>query len=163
VRRAQNSADLRTEDVRSIEAETDAALPEERIRFRRHRQVRKRFVATNVERSDHENALGTKGAGDGLVDADLLVFVRRRAAVHEDELGPEQANTFTANFGNAARFLLITDVGHDLDAPAVTRDGRFARDGQLNGPLLLGGCLPAPYLGLFGGGRREPLRTGVAV
>ena len=83
---------------------------------------------------------GPTASDDRPVVLELLVFRRRVAAFHEEELGAQQADAFAAELGDLAGVVDAADVREDVDPRAVERDGRLVRVREV---------LLAPPLGAF--------------
>ena len=99
---AHDRPQLGPEELGLGEAEADPATAEERVVLRLLAQERQRLVGARVERADHDRP-PVEGLGDLGQDRDLLVLVRRVAAVEEEELGPQQPDALGALLGGGAR------------------------------------------------------------
>ena len=153
--RAEDRAHLSAEQLRPGEREPHAALAKKRVRLGGQGKIWDGLVATDVQRPDDENTLRPQRASDGLVGLGLLVLVRRRPAIHEQELGPQEPDAFPADFGHASGLALPANVRHDLDALPVASRRRLGGHRQLAVSPPLIGLLPLDSRGLFlGGGRR---------
>ena len=86
-RGTQDRAQLRFEHVTAVQQQPDPALAEKRVGLGPDWQVRQRLVPADVQRADDENALWTQRPSDRFVGARLLLFVGRRAPLHEQEFG----------------------------------------------------------------------------
>jgi hypothetical protein len=77
-----------------IHADADAAPAKERVVFF-DREIRQRFVATDVERA-HRDHLRMEGFQLFTVDLSLFTFSREAFAQHEGHFGAEQTDAFGA-------------------------------------------------------------------
>src|SRR4029077_3244516 len=91
-RGAQDRPQLGPQDLRTIEAHPDAALPKKGIVLLGNGQVGERLVASHVESPDDEGAVTTDGFGYGSVSLELLLLGRRIGALHEEKFGAQQAD-----------------------------------------------------------------------
>ena len=123
---ADDGAQLLGEQFGLFEAEADAAAAEERVGFGAAGQVWKVLVAADVERPDGEPA-AIEGVGDGQVAGELFVLAGRVAPVEEEELGAQQPDAVGTVADRRADVVGRGDVGGDLDADTVGRDGDASR------------------------------------
>jgi hypothetical protein len=147
--RTQNRAELRSQDLRPIEADPHAPLAEERIVFLRDRQVSQRLVASDIKSADDEGPVGTHSSSDGLVGFELLLFGWRLDAFHEEKLGAQQADAFTAERRDLGGVLESADVGEDFDGvpsavTAVRARVRGCLCGAVRNAPAPDECGPAP-------------------
>ena len=133
--RAEDRAQLRAQQLRTVQQHADAALAEKRVVLARKRQVRQRLVAADVERADDQRPPAPERARDVAVDGQLLLLGRRRRPLKEQELRSQQADGLRTERDALLGVGQPADVRGHLDAVAVERRRRFV------GPLLIGPAL----------------------
>ena len=84
-------------------------------------EVRDLLVAPDVGEADDHRAPGPERLEGTSIGGDLLLLGRRRLALHEQELGPEEADALGARVERARRVVRAPDVRHEEDAGAVRR------------------------------------------
>src|SRR5438093_626821 len=143
-RRAQDRADLSAEHLRLVEAHSDCAPAEERIRFGRAAEGGREFVPTQIVRADHDRMTG-KGFADAPEVLGLFVLTGKTAVARNQEFGPEQPHAFRSV--RLSRFDLVGQihVAAQRDVHAVERDGWLS-----NGFLETRSQLAAPCVGALG-------------
>src|SRR4029453_1641951 len=115
----------------------DTTLTEERVLFRRYRQVGQRFVAADIERANNKWTTWAKCPSDSRICLELLVLSRGIQSVHKKKLGAKQTNAFTAKLDHLLSVCWSTNICDYLDALTV-KGGRWAMR------RLKGGGAPGP-------------------
>ena len=118
----RHGSDLRCDDPGVRRVGADRAEAEEGVAFLGEVQVRDRLVAADIEGADDHRARAGQACRRG-EDLGLLVLGGRLRAVHEQQLGAEEADAFGARGERVLHLGERRDVGADLDAPAVGRRG----------------------------------------
>src|SRR5207249_3341137 len=124
--------ELGDEEVRPFAREPERAHAEERIVLLRHRQVRDRLVATDVEESYRDRTAGER-LDRAAIGGGLFLLGRRRRSLEEQELGSEQAYTHGTERDGLPGVLGVADVREQRDVDAVPRPRRLRRFGQIPG------------------------------
>ena len=126
-RGAKNGAKLGAQDLGVIQPDADAPFAQERDVFHGQRKIGQRLVPAGVQRANDQRAIRTKGFGDGFVRLELLLLRRRRGSFHEQELGPQQPDSFAAERFDPLRVLYRGDIGYNLEALSIQRHRRAPR------------------------------------
>ena len=125
-----------------IEAVTNGAIAQEGILFLRKVHVGDFLVATHVKRTD-DDGLALHDQADLLVCRELLLLGGKLLAVHEEELGAEQANALGVVLDGCVRVAGVADVCDEQDFLAVGGNRGFTAV-SLEGSLVrseLASCL----------------------
>src|SRR5204863_8220168 len=140
-----NGAKLAAKDVTLLEAKPNGAPTEEWIHFLRHLQVRKKFVAAQVQGANNDRA-GLQCGGDLAVSLILLFFRWQGVPIDEQVFGAEQPDSLRAALDYALGIGRLFNVRREHHADAIERDrGLFTGFAQ----LLLKRDLPARELPIF--------------
>ena len=122
-RGAIERAQLRAEDVLSIEREANAAYAERGVRPHGDAHAERQLVAAEVERAKRDRM-----AGGGAQDLDgvrvLLFFARQRGSFEIQQLGAHEPDVIGAGVERSGGFRRRLDVGAERDGRAVERDRR---------------------------------------
>ena len=124
--RPQNGAELLTQQLGAIEAQANAPLAQEGVRFGGHFNVGQWLVAANVERS-HDNGLPLHRLGNRFVNRELLFFGGGFGAVQEEKFGAEQTHPFGSRLHRFFSLGQAAHVGHNFDAVAILGGGGVGR------------------------------------
>ena len=146
--RAKYRAQLRAEQLGTIQQHADAALAEKRIVLARKRQVRQRLVAADVERPHDQPAPAPERARDVAVNGPLLLLGRSCRPMKEQKLRSQQADGLGTESDALLRIGQPADVRRHFDAVTVERRRRL--EGVL---LLIDGARATDSPGAGGCGR----------
>lgn len=113
-RSADQCTQLRTEDIRAVQAQTDGAIAQERVHLFREREILQLLVAADVQRTN-DDLLAAHAFQHGLICFKLLFLCREVIRIHVQELGAEQTDAFAA---------VLQDALDILDAARCFRPAR---------------------------------------
>ena len=118
---AQNSLQLRQEEVLALQADADCTVAQERVFFFRNVEVRQRFVTADIHGTDNaEVALALFNSF--FVSLELVFFIGDILTAHEYELRTEQAYALGAILEGVIHVHMRADVGHEVNLHAVRRN-----------------------------------------
>ena len=120
---AQDSFQLRQEEVLALQADTDCTVTQERIFFFRNVEVRQGFVTADIHGTDNaEVALALFNSF--FVCLELVFFIGDILTAHEYELRTEQAYALGTILQGVIHVHMRADVGHEVNLHAVRRNSR---------------------------------------
>ena len=111
-------AQLRLEDVRPVQADSNCPVAQERVHLFGQRQVVQRLVATNVQRP-HDDRLALHAHDCFFVGFKLLVFGWQVIAAHVQEFRPKQADAISPLLEGISYVIGRADIGRNLKVLAV--------------------------------------------
>ncbi len=121
-RSAQQSPQLRPEQLLPVEADADGPVAERRVRLFRQVQVRHLLVRADVERADN-HGLFPHLLQNLFISLELLFFRRQGITAHVQKFAAEQPDSLRPVLQCALHVVRMGDVGIDTDADPRARNG----------------------------------------